>query len=324
MSKVYLGHLPRDVSERDIERLFKGYGEINSIALLRGYGFVEFRDRRDADDAVYYFNGKDFMGERIVVEAARYPQRGERRGRDDSRDRGRDRSRDRFRDRGDRGDSRDFNRGRGRDRVGPQRTSYRLLVKNLSSSASWQDLKDFMRKAGEVSFSDAHKLRQGEGIVEFANEDGMENALRKLDGEELKGRRIELRKDSGGRGGGRNFSRGRGRSRSRSPFNSRRSRSRSRSRGRRGNSSRRSRSASRSPARSPARSPIRSRSGSRARSSTRSPGKANNDGERVVSSWEKEGGDAVGSASKGEGGWEVSNGEAGDSWNADTKSPVEA
>lgn len=39
------------------------------------YGFVEFEDTRDADDAVYELNGKDLCGERVIVEHARGPRR---------------------------------------------------------------------------------------------------------------------------------------------------------------------------------------------------------------------------------------------------------
>ena len=39
-------------------RFFKGYGRIREILLKNGYGFVEFDDYRDADDAVYELNGK--------------------------------------------------------------------------------------------------------------------------------------------------------------------------------------------------------------------------------------------------------------------------
>uniref|UniRef100_A0A8B9BWB3 RRM domain-containing protein n=1 Tax=Anser brachyrhynchus TaxID=132585 RepID=A0A8B9BWB3_9AVES len=78
----------------------------------REYGFVEFDDLRDADDAVYELNGKDLCGERVIVEHARGPRRGY------------------------------GYRRSGRDKYGPPtRTEYRLIVENLSSRCSWQDLK---------------------------------------------------------------------------------------------------------------------------------------------------------------------------------------
>ena len=39
------------------------------------FGFVEFDDNRDADDAVYELNGRDLCGERVVVEYARGSRR---------------------------------------------------------------------------------------------------------------------------------------------------------------------------------------------------------------------------------------------------------
>lgn len=42
---------------------------------LRRYGFVEFEDSRDADDAVYELNSKELCGERVIVEHARGPRR---------------------------------------------------------------------------------------------------------------------------------------------------------------------------------------------------------------------------------------------------------
>ena len=33
MYKVYIGHLPEDVRDRDIEKLFKGYGRVENIVL---------------------------------------------------------------------------------------------------------------------------------------------------------------------------------------------------------------------------------------------------------------------------------------------------
>ncbi|XP_078600405.1 uncharacterized protein LOC144875346 [Branchiostoma floridae x Branchiostoma japonicum] len=80
-----------------------------------------------------------------------------------------------------------------RKRYGPPvRTNYRLIVENLSSHCSWQDLKDYMRQAGEVTFADAHKQNRNEGIVAFATYRDMENAWRKLDGTEIYGCKIKL------------------------------------------------------------------------------------------------------------------------------------
>jgi RNA recognition motif-containing protein len=110
-TRVYIGRLARDARERDVEKLFRNYGTIREIKLMNGFGFVEFRDHRDADDVVYAFNGKSFMGEKLIVEYARGERR--RRDRDDRRDRDRDDRRDRDRDRDDRRrDDRDRDRGR--------------------------------------------------------------------------------------------------------------------------------------------------------------------------------------------------------------------
>lgn len=73
MSRVYIGRLPSRCSERDIEKFFKGYGRLRDIVLKTGYGFVEFEDERDAEDAVYDLHGRELKGERIIVEHARLP-----------------------------------------------------------------------------------------------------------------------------------------------------------------------------------------------------------------------------------------------------------
>ncbi|WAR20531.1 SRSF6-like protein [Mya arenaria] len=99
--------------------MWNGYGKLRDVMLKNGYGFVEFEDNRDADDAVYELNGKELCGERISIEHARGTPRGS----------------DRYNDfppprRGG---------GGGRDRYGPPtRTDNRLIVENLSSRVSWQ------------------------------------------------------------------------------------------------------------------------------------------------------------------------------------------
>ncbi|XP_022350109.1 serine/arginine-rich splicing factor 6 isoform X2 [Enhydra lutris kenyoni] len=266
MPRVYIGRLSYNVREKDIQRFFSGYGRLLEIDLKNGYGFVEFEDSRDADDAVYELNGKELCGERVIVEHARGPRRG--------------------------GGGYSSRRTSGRDKYGPPvRTEFRLIVENLSSRCSWQDLKDFMRQAGEVTYADAHKERTNEGVIEFRSYSDMKRALDKLDGTEINGRNIRLIEDkprtshrrsySGSRSRSRSRSKGRSRSRSKGrksrskskskPKSDRGSRSRSRSRSKEYEKSRsRSRSRSRSPKEN-GKGDIKSKSRSRSQSRSNSP-----------------------------------------------------
>uniref|UniRef100_A0A2I3TDS5 RRM domain-containing protein n=2 Tax=Pan TaxID=9596 RepID=A0A2I3TDS5_PANTR len=225
MPRVYIGRLSYNVQEKAIQRFFSGYGRLLEVDLKNGYGFVEFEDSRDTDDALYELNGEELCGERVIVEHARGP----RRNRD--------------------GYSYGSRRGGGgySNKYGPPVcTEYRLIVENLSSLCSWQDLKDFMRQAGT-----------NEGVIEFRSYSDMKRALDKLDGTEINGRNIRLIEDKPRTSHRRSYSGSRSSSRSR-----RWSRSRSRR-----SSRSRSRSVSKSRSRSRSRSKGRSRSRSKGRKS---------------------------------------------------------
>lgn len=129
-SRVYVGNLPGNVRERDLDdifykvrgrcacegapsmtpRILPQYGRIRDVSVKfppRGpaYAFVEFERERDAEDAVRARDGYDFDGFRIRVELSR----GSR-----------------------------MMRPRVGGRGPPRRSDYRVVVSNLPRSASWQ------------------------------------------------------------------------------------------------------------------------------------------------------------------------------------------
>ena len=56
-NRVYVGGIGEEIRERDLEKFFKHF-KLAGISLKQGYGFVDFDDPRDADDACYELNGK--------------------------------------------------------------------------------------------------------------------------------------------------------------------------------------------------------------------------------------------------------------------------
>ncbi|XP_064635245.1 serine/arginine-rich splicing factor 7-like isoform X2 [Lineus longissimus] len=69
--KVYVGDLPRNCTERDIEDEFGTCGRLKNVWVARnpsGFAFVEYEDPRDAEDAVRRLDGVSMKGNRIRVE----------------------------------------------------------------------------------------------------------------------------------------------------------------------------------------------------------------------------------------------------------------
>nr|CDJ97254.1 RNA recognition motif domain containing protein [Haemonchus contortus] len=244
-TRVYVGNLPQDCREKDLQDIFAKYGNIRFIDIKAGRGpafaFVEFEDSRDAEDAVRARDGYEFDGSRIRVEFTR--GRGGGRGGFGGRGGGFGGYSNRGGGYGGYGGGGGGYSGGGGGRRGGgggppnRRTNYRVIVEGLPASGSWQDLKDHMREAGEVCYADVS--RDGTGTVEFLRLDDMKYALKKLDDTKFRSHEgetgyIRVREDSSSGGGGGGGSRGR--SRSRSPrgrdspkYSPRRSRSQSRS-----------------------------------------------------------------------------------------------
>jgi cold-inducible RNA-binding protein len=86
--RIYVGNLPFNAEQADVEELFAAHGEVLSVALPtdretgrpRGFGFVEMA-KEDADKAIRALDGKDFGGRNLRVnEAEPREERGSRGG----------------------------------------------------------------------------------------------------------------------------------------------------------------------------------------------------------------------------------------------------
>jgi len=111
--KVYVGNLGSSASKYEIENSFTKYGPLRNVWVARnppGFAFVEFEDRRDAEDAVRGLDGTRCCGTRIRVEMSSGRTR-----RDDKRPRGGG-GRSRYRSRSPRRSSRSRSRSFSRDR----------------------------------------------------------------------------------------------------------------------------------------------------------------------------------------------------------------
>ena len=79
---IYVGNLPFNTTNADLESLFGEYGQVDSAAVItdrdtgrsRGFGFVEMPDAA-ANEAIENLNGADYGGRQLTVNQAR-PRRG--------------------------------------------------------------------------------------------------------------------------------------------------------------------------------------------------------------------------------------------------------
>jgi len=178
--RLYLGKLPTDCRSDDISKFFEGYGHIVDCRVMTGFGFIEFENAKDAEDALHHFDGKPFMGSNLLVQFAK-----------ESRPK-----RDVYE--GDRG------HGSPRSRRPP---GIRIIVSGLSRDTSWQDLKDFGRDAGSVSFADIDRDFPGQGILEYLSREDADRAVKDLDGKDLRGRAVRVLFDDNNRAGPDNYRR---------------------------------------------------------------------------------------------------------------------
>ncbi len=85
-TRVYVGNLSYDVTEQDLQELFKGVGAVRNIEVVynrsthrsKGYGFVEMLRMDDAIRAVEVLHDQPFMGRKMTVSGAKSKGQDER------------------------------------------------------------------------------------------------------------------------------------------------------------------------------------------------------------------------------------------------------
>jgi len=193
--RVYVGNLAWEVTWKELKDHMKEAGcEVTRADVLaspdgrsKGCGIVEFASAEGAQRALL-LNDTDLAGRQIFVREDRESGNGggyytQQPGNPASATSG------------------------GND-ASEEKQSCRVYVGNLSWEVAWQDLKDYMRSAGEVVYSEvmtnADGRSKGCGIVEYATPEEAKNACTTLSDTELKDRMIFVREDRETSSGGGN------------------------------------------------------------------------------------------------------------------------
>jgi RNA recognition motif-containing protein len=79
--KIYVGNLPRELTEQELREEFAAFGEVASVSIVkdkysgqpRGFGFVEMASVSQGQAAIAGLNGKMLKDQTLNVNAARPP-----------------------------------------------------------------------------------------------------------------------------------------------------------------------------------------------------------------------------------------------------------
>jgi RNA recognition motif-containing protein len=77
--KLYVGNIPYDTNEQDLQELFAQAGNVETVTVMRdrdtgrarGFAFVEMSSDDDAQNAITKLNDQQFGGRRLTVNEAR-------------------------------------------------------------------------------------------------------------------------------------------------------------------------------------------------------------------------------------------------------------
>ena len=79
MLNIYVGNLPYNTTNQDLQDLFSQYGQIAKASIImdretgrsKGFGFVEMVNDSEGKKAIEALNGQDFGGRSLTVNEAR-------------------------------------------------------------------------------------------------------------------------------------------------------------------------------------------------------------------------------------------------------------
>lgn len=77
--KLYVGNLPYEIGETELQELFSRVGAVDSVSIMRdqatgrarGFGFVEMSSDEDAQKAISQLNSSQLGGRSLTVNEAR-------------------------------------------------------------------------------------------------------------------------------------------------------------------------------------------------------------------------------------------------------------
>ena len=79
MVNIYVGNLPYNTTETELQEQFATYGEVSRVKVItdretgrsRGFGFVEMANDAEAEAAIEALNGADMGGRKLIANKAR-------------------------------------------------------------------------------------------------------------------------------------------------------------------------------------------------------------------------------------------------------------
>ena len=76
---IYVGNLPREITEDELKKAFEEFGQVESANIIKdkysgdpkGFGFVQMPSKEEGQSAIDNLNGKELQGRTLNVNEAR-------------------------------------------------------------------------------------------------------------------------------------------------------------------------------------------------------------------------------------------------------------